>query len=385
MREYLLDVSRLVWRTWRGGIPTGVDRVCLAYVKHFGSRSQAVVQRKGLQFVLSPRQSDRLFGLLLAAKPARRHEFVRFWAAAAPIGLARRPRRGAIYLNVGHTGLNEASLPAWIARHRLRAVYLVHDLIPLTHPQFCRDGEAEKHRARMENVLTSAAGIIGNSRATLDDLAEFARDQQLAMPPSIAAWITGSAHPSEHQPRNHSRPHFIAVGTIEGRKNHQLLLDVWRKLVADLGQDTPDLLMVGRRGWKADHVFDQLDDLGELKGKVHELGACNDEELSDWMRGARALLMPSFAEGFGLPVVEALQVGTPVIASDLPVFREIAGDIPNYLDASDAQGWERLIRVFIGDSPERSRQLTRMRNYRAPGWSDHFSTVERWLTSLSRR
>ena len=385
MREYLLDVSRLVWRTWRGGIPTGVDRVCLAYVKHFGSRSQAVVQRKGLQFVLSPRQSDRLFGLLLADKPARRHEFVRFWAAAGPLALARRPRQDAIYLNVGHTGLNEASLPAWIARQRLRAVYLVHDLIPLTHPQFCREGEADKHRARMKNVLSSAAGIIGNSQATLDDLAEFARDQQLAMPPSIAAWITGRAGPSEHQPRNFSRPHFLAVGTIEGRKNHQLLLEIWRKLVADLGQDAPELLIVGRRGWKAEHVFDQLDDLGDLKGKLHEFGACDDGELSGWMRGARALLMPSFAEGFGLPVVEALEVGTPVITSDLPVFREIAGDIPNYLDASDAQGWEHVIRAFIGNSPERSRQLARMQNYRAPRWSDHFSTVERWLSSLSGR
>lgn len=379
MRDYLLDVSRLVWRAWRGGLPTGVDRVCLSYARHFGSRSQAVVQRKGVQFVLSPNQSDRLFKLLLASKPARRQELVRFWAAAAPSGLRRRPLAGAIYLNVGHTGLNEASLPKWIARHRLRAVYLVHDLIPLTHPQFCRHGEAGKHRARMENVLTSAAGVIGNSQATLDDLADFARHRQLPMPPSIVAWINGSPRPSQQQPRTLSRPHFLAVGTIEGRKNHQLLLEVWRKLVADLGRDAPELLIVGRRGWRADHVFDQLDSLGELGGRVHELGACDDDELVGWMRGARALLMPSFAEGFGLPVVEALQLGTPVIASDLPVFREIASDLPLYLNASDAGGWERAVRAFIGDAQERSRQLARMQNYRAPDWTEHFSTVEHWL------
>jgi glycosyltransferase involved in cell wall biosynthesis len=202
------------------------------------------------------------------------------------------------------------------------------------------------------------------------------------MPPSIAAWIDGRPGPSQYQVRNLPKPHFLTVGTIEGRKNHELLLKVWRKLIADLREDAPELLIIGRRGWKAEHVFDQLDDLRELEGKVHELGSCSDDELGGWMRSARALLMPSFAEGFGLPVVEALQVGTPVIASNLPVFREIAGDIPLYLDACDEAAWVHAVRDFNAESPERSRQLARMQNYRAPDWNEHFGAVERWLASL---
>ena len=380
-RVVYLDVTRLVWRAWRGGLATGIDRVCQAYVEHFGARSRAVIQRNGFQFVLSPAHSDRLFKLLLSEK-TQRLDLLRLAAAACLNALGTTPRPGSIYLNVGHTGLNERSLPAWIARHKLRAVYLIHDLIPLTHPQFCRAGEADKHRRRMENVLASASGLIGNSPGSLDELAAFATAQGQAMPSSIAAWISGGDFSKRVQPSTSSRPHFITVGTIEGRKNHQLLLDVWRQIVAERRAQAPQLLIVGQRGWQAERVIEQLDDLAELDDHVREIGTCADEELAGWIVGARALLMPSFAEGFGLPVVEALALGTPVIASDLPVFREIAGDIPTYLPPRDVDAWEARVRDFTGDDPDRTRQLERMASFRAPTWLEHFDRVENWLATL---
>ena len=291
--------------------------------------------------------------------------------------LVSSPRPDTTYLNVGHTGLNEASLPNWIVRHRLRAVYLIHDLIPLTHPQFCRDGEAQKHKLRMSNVLTSAAGVIGNSRATLDDLAAFARNQGLAMPPSVAAWLGAEDFPSNPQPKREGKPHYVVVGTIEGRKNHQLLLDVWRDIVTERGQDAPLLVIIGQRGWQAGRVFEQLDRRGELKGNVLELAACDDDDLAEWIAGARALLMPSFAEGFGLPVVEALQLGTPVIATDLPVYREIAGELPVYLDPTDKAAWKSAVESFAG-----RQQDGPMPKFDASTWEDHFRTVEAWLKTL---
>ena len=92
--------------------------------------------------------------------------------------------------------------------------------------------------------------------------------------------------------------------------------------------------------------------------------------------------MPSFAEGFGLPIIEALQLSTPVIASDLPVYREIAGEIPTYIDPLDQAAWERTIHDFRTDSPDRNRQRAQMENYRAPDWPTHFSIVENWLRGL---
>ncbi|WP_214647703.1 glycosyltransferase family 4 protein [Novosphingobium aerophilum] len=384
-RDYLIDVTRLVWRAWSGRLPTGIDRVCLAYLDHFGDRAQAVVQRGGMQRVFSPAASDRLFAAIRAGGPGFRTRLLRLlpFALSSGGGVAKgRAGRGPIYLNIGHTGLDEPSLPGWVRRNGLRAVFLVHDLIPITHPEFCRSGEAEKHRARMRNVLTCAAGIIGNSQSTLDELQAFAELEQLAVPPFVPAWISGHEIPDSAPPAAMDRPHFIVVGTIEGRKNHILLFQIWRKLVERLGHRAPRLVVIGQRGWEAEHALAVLDRNPLLRGHIRELGSASDLEAARLMAGARALLMPSFAEGFGLPVVEAMQLGTPVICTDLPAFREIAGDIPHYLDPLDGLGWESAILSFLEDCPDRMRQIRQLRGYRGPDWPSHFAVVEPWLSTL---
>lgn len=381
-RDMLIDVSRLVWRLWRGGLPTGIDRVCLAYVQHYSTRAHAVVQYKGRYHVLSAPHSDTLFALFGEGAAAFRSRFLKLSAKAFARAPKPRSGDGRLYLNIGHTGLDEASLPDWIAGNRLRAVYFVHDLIPLLHPEYCRPGEHSKHERRMRNVLASAAGLIGNSQATLDDLANFARDHGLPTSPSIAAWIAGSAIPSAVAPKRFERPHFIVIGTIEGRKNHSLLLHIWKNLIRKHGDNTPLLVIVGQRGWEASHALAMLDRATDLRGHVMELTRCGDGEMAALIAGARALLMPSFAEGFGLPVAEALEIGTPVIASDLPVFREFAREIPTFLDPLDGPAWERTIMSFVDQSAERQRQLEAMRGYKAPDWSGHFQAVDEWLNRL---
>jgi glycosyltransferase involved in cell wall biosynthesis len=116
---------------------------------------------------------------------------------------------------------------------------------------------------------------------------------------------------------------------------------------------------------------------------VVEIGRCDDLELAGHLAGARALLFPSLAEGYGLPLIEALSSGTPVIASDLPVFREIGQGIPDLLDPIDGPAWERAVMAYAeADSSPRAAQLERMAGYRAPAWENHFSEVDKWLAAL---
>ena len=375
----LLDVSRLVWRRWAGRLPTGIDRVCLAWLEHFAGRSRAVVQWRGRVRVLSEAQSTRLFALLRQGGPGFRPRFAAMVPAIAMAGDGGGEVNGMLYCNVGHTGLNHAALVHWITDSGVRAVFLIHDLIPITHPQFCRPGEAERHERRIRHALDTASGIITNSAATRDDLAAFAALRGLPLPPVHVAWLAAPELPAQPTPAAFDRPWFISVGTIEGRKNHIALLQVWQRLEAIMGAATPFLVIVGQRGWEAGAAQTLLDSHPGSNAPVVELGRADDATLAGLIAGARALLMPSFAEGFGLPVIEALQLGTPVIASDLPVFREIAGTIPLLLDPEDGTAWLAAVRTLCDDGPERARQLAAMPAFRAPGWDDHFAGVEAWL------
>ena len=376
----LLDVTRLIWRRWKGRLPTGIDRVCLAYLRHFGKRSQAVIQHERFRRILDRNASQDLFALL--EEPPKH-----FRAGLLP-GILRHSRglsgrgRNRLYLNVGHTGLDAQGFRDWTSRTRVRPVYLVHDLIPITHPQTCRAGEADRHRKRMRTVLTTGSGVVGNSQATLDELAAFAAVEQLPEPPSKAAWLGIDDLPRIEfvQPE---RPTFVTLGTIEARKNHILLLKIWERLVERLGVDTPRLLIIGQRGWEADAVFEILDHSEKLRRHVIELNHCSDEELVKHLGSARALLFPSFAEGYGLPLIEALAAGVPAIASDLPVFRETCSNIPTYLGPMDTRGWEAAILEYARpDSSERQAQLERMDGFCPPTWESHFRNVEAWLSSL---
>lgn len=381
-RPFLIDVSRLIWRAWSLRLPTGIDRVCLAYLAHYGARSHAVIQRRSLRIILNAKASDALFQLLLHGGPRMRTKLT---TCLAQTGWQReRNVRGKLYLNVGHTGLDARSLPNWLRRTKLRPVYFAHDLIPITHPHYCRAGEADRHTKRMRNLLESADGVIANSQGTLDQLAQFAIDQNLPFPEHRLVALLGTEAlpmkaPSLDRP---SRPYFVMIGTIEARKNHLLMLKIWQRLVQDLGEKAPMLMLIGQRGWEIGEVAQILDQDHSLQGHVVELGRCSDAQMIGLLSGARALLMPSFAEGFGIPVIEALQSGTPVIASDLGVFREVAGDIPLYLRPDDLTAWTEAILSYSDVSEDRQRQLPLIANYVAPTWGDHFRKVESWIEGI---
>jgi glycosyltransferase involved in cell wall biosynthesis len=118
---------------------------------------------------------------------------------------------------------------------------------------------------------------------------------------------------------------------------------------------------------------------------VVEHATCGDEELVNILRHARALLYPSFIEGFGLPIAEALSLGAPVIASDLPVFREFAGDVPEYVDPLDGRRWRELIEDYARpDSARRAAQIKRVPMFTAPTWAQHFEKVDQLVAELNR-
>jgi glycosyltransferase involved in cell wall biosynthesis len=386
----LLDVTRQIWRRWEGVRPTGIDRICDAWLEHYAAQAQAVIITKRRQVILPVAASRALFAALAAPVPAdgsstpfRR----RMIALALRWGwnwLRDLDGRGRFWLNAGHTGLQIADLGDWCSRTKVRPIYLVHDLIPITHPQFCREGEDAKHAKRIRTVLSTAAAVVANSQHTLTTLEEFADAAGMPKPRAIVAWPGCArlhAEPDADHPQEPAT--FVVLGTIEARKNHALLLKVWQRLVEQLGEACPRLVIVGRRGWEADDVFALLDH-HDFKGTVIEAGPLADAELAALLGRARALLFPSHAEGFGIPLVEALAAGVPVIASKLAVFEEVAGDIPELLPLDDIEAWIAALTDYAAaDSPRRARQMARLKGYKAPTWKEHFAQIDALLGTLA--
>jgi glycosyltransferase involved in cell wall biosynthesis len=380
----LIDVVRLFFRREAGVIPTGIDRVSLEYIRHYSDRARAVLSFGPAAGALSRADSLRMFQWLLQPGAG-------FHGAAARMLLKNctwdwiRPRTGnSILFNTAKMWVNTRHY-AWQLRWLgARPVFFVHDLIPIKQPEYFRPGEGEDFRIHLHNVLALSRGFIVNSRDTEIALTDYAKENGMTCAPIVVAPLAPRWGPRPMGgPRPAPAPYFVILGTIEPRKNHLLLLHLWLELIERGDGPVPRLYVVGQRGWECESVVDLLERSAPLKGVVIERNDCGDAELADLLHHAQALLMPTFAEGYGLPVAEALGAGVPVIASDLAVFREVAGEVPEYVDPIDGRRWMELILDYAQpDSARRAAQVERLKGYRPMTWGQHFEIVDRFLETL---
>lgn len=386
MSRILIDVTRLLYRRLKRHLPTGIDRVSLEYIQHYSANARAVLSLGPFNAVLSARDSNALFEAIVDIKKPF------FLLAMRMIGKSFLWRwmklnvAGSFLFNTGHMGLENKRYAWALRRHGARAIVVVHDLIPITHPEYCRPGEREKHITRMRCAIDASAGIVANSRHTQETLTAFASSDGRTMPPSIVAPLApGMTHaPAESRPIE--APYFVIISTIEPRKNHWMLLQLWRRLAELKGREAPILVVIGQRGWECENVVDLLERSAQLKGFVIEKPYCSDQELATLLHHAQALLFPSFAEGYGLPVMESLAAGVPVIASDLAVFQEIVGDVPDYAHPLDGKRWEELILDYASpNSAMRRAQLQRLQSFQPTTWQEHFVRVDAFLESFDVR
>jgi glycosyltransferase involved in cell wall biosynthesis len=281
-----------------------------------------------------------------------------------PIG--RSPQqalpRGARYLNVSQFPLWIASYFTWLeARPDIKAVFFIHDLLPLELPEYFRASEYERHRRRLCNLARFGAAAIVTTEDVAQRLAAHLatlgrKDMPILVAPVPVAPVFHA--PSSQNAALGRTPYFVMCGTIEPRKNHLMLLHVWRELVRRDGAAAPKLVIVGTRGWKFEPVVDLLERSPSLAGHVVEVAGLSTPAIKHLLDGARALVMPSFAEGYGLPVREALAAGVPVIASDIPAFRSIASDLLTLVGPIDGEAWRESIRALALGPPLRGARAS---------------------------
>lgn len=375
----IIDVTRLIGRFLKGKLPTGIDRVCLAYITYYGENSAALIRIRSKYHIVSKCTSQEVFSILLSADLTKRIRLI--WLIIRSLFVFKTADvRGEIMFNVGHMGLDRKEYPYIIRKMGVRPVFMVHDLIPIHFPEYSRKGEKIRHEQRLDCILDTGFAIVTNSASTLDELDRYAKFRQKTMPKSVAS-LLGTLNLTYIQSMPPiDFPYFVILSTIEARKNHLLVLNIWRDLVKEMGDMAPRLILIGQRGWECENVLDMLERCEILHGHVIEIQSCSDSMLSSYLQHTRALLFPSFTEGYGMPLAEALSLGVPVIASDLAVFREIAHDIPEYIHPLDGLGWKDIILAYTQESSlQRKNQINRISKLSLPTWDDHFKNVDQLI------
>lgn len=368
-----------VGRAWVGADDRGATAAGLARVAGF--LGVAVPPISVQAPVVQPGEAEVPLAVRLAIDPIGRllQNPVRLWAIGAlepVIAAAAAAGRPVVYVHVSHHNLQKAApFRRLKASGPVKVAILVHDLIPIEYPEFSRPGDDVKHAARMATVAEVADLVIVNSADTGRRFAAHLVRTGAAGSPEIVVAHLGipAPHALGAGFAAGGPPFFAVVSTIEARKNHYLLLNLWRALDERLGTAAPKLVVVGRRGWEVENVIDLLERSPAAKAHVLEAGSLSDQALATVLPGVRAVLMPSLVEGYGLPVVEALATGVPVIASDIPVHAEVGQGVAELIDPLDGPGWMRAILDYAApESPRRAAQVARMAGYVTPTWTAHF-------------
>jgi glycosyltransferase involved in cell wall biosynthesis len=293
---------------------------------------------------------------------------------------------GAVYLNTGQITLAVPQLLAWLAERKdVKPVFMLHDAIPIEHPEYCSPRSSRLHGQMLTNTARHAAGVIVTTIAAGESIKrELALRHRtgLAM---VAAPLPAQplfSEPAAPDPALRNIPYFVVTGAIDPRKNHLLLLNVWRELVRREGVNAPKLVVAGSRFRTSDAVAVMLERCEVIKDHVLEISGLTTPGLRQLLAGARALLMPSHAEGFGIPIVEALALGTPVIASDLPAHQEAGGPDALYLNPDDGPGWLAAIRTHTSRSHAPRVARTRAAPAKPWTWPDYFRRIDPFISSI---
>lgn len=259
-----------------------------------------------------------------------------------------------VFLDLNPEGVQDArSYLHEMQRAGTRLVYLVYDLIPVKHPELFEPNVSINYRHWLQIVLNGNLAIC-ISAAVAGDLKEFAQTEKLPSVASIAHFALGSDFYSElgainMRPDSSVRgskeePTFLMVGTIEPRKGYATVLDAFELLWAQ-GENV-GLTIVGKQGWLVDDLIMRIERLKAHQPRFRWYSGLEDSELANLYATSTCLIAASLDEGFGLPLIEAAEFGLPIIARDIPVFREVGGDNAAYFPA--AKGAESLA-VFIAN------------------------------------
>ncbi|MCU1430790.1 MAG: glycosyl transferase group 1 [Actinomycetia bacterium] len=232
-------------------------------------------------------------------------------------------------------------------------VLTVHDLVALEHPDMHPPRAEAAQRSQLAAARDRAAVVLSVSEATAAAL----RDRGVDAARIVVAPNGLTMLPSPDRSIVPSVPYLLAVGSLTPRKGLDTLIAAFARAALP---ESIGLVLAGPHGWEASTVFAAIE-RHDPAGRITCTGRVTDAQLAALYEGCVAVCVPSVAEGFGLPVLEAAAAGAAVVASDLPVFRELAGSIALYAPVGDEQAWADALERIVADDELRTAAVAKGR------------------------
>jgi glycosyltransferase involved in cell wall biosynthesis len=258
------------------------------------------------------------------------------------------PKEGDILLLLDSGWNRLDDYPPLLENFRSRGgkiVMCIHDLFPLFYPALYTRGLVADFQVWVDQVVLNSDAVVAVSRSSAESFVAYLRmtERKPRAGMRLGWWCLGanfvaqSGEVASDAVRELAAraPYFLTVGTLEMRKGYPVALEAFERLWA-AGVEA-NYVIVGQPGWNAAAFEERLRKHSQRGRRLFWLDDASDADLQLLYRQARAVVLPTFAEGFGLPLVEAAQYGAPVIASDIDVFREVGGPEVSYFKALDAE------------------------------------------------
>jgi glycosyltransferase involved in cell wall biosynthesis len=257
---------------------------------------------------------------------------------------------------IGEFDFVHALYPSFPIPTQRLAVLTIHDLLPVRHPEWYAPYVRWGFRRSVERAVASGWDVIVDSEHVANQLLELGTidRRRVTVVPLGASDEFRQAVPREEKVDIARRlglapdAYLLAIGNISVRKNLMTLI----RAVGRLDPTTPPLVLIGSPDTSAGAVCAEIDRLG-LHHRIRLVGFVPDTDLPALLQGARALLHPSFDEGFGLPPLEAMAAGTPVVASRAGSLPEIVADAGLLVDPTDIDEWASAISIVVTDADRR--------------------------------
>lgn len=317
-------------------------------------------------------------------------------------------KTGTVFLDLDNTWncrLSRSYLYPILKKTGIQIVNFVHDILPITNPQYSHENTVMHFIGYIGAVIKYSNHVCFSAKADADAFGELCSQLDMPMPEysvmplgcdlKITEYTDPETLPKDDDgnilPEYHhlivqqeiidavnAGKYLLMIGTVEPRKNHQLVIDA-----LDAGLDI-NVIIVGKMGWNTGELKKRILNHPLYNSKLFMLNKVNDAGINYLYEHAYLLVFPTFNEGFGLPLVEAFQHGTPVIASDIPVLREVGGEYADYFDNTDCKTLVEYVKKCQQNPDYYNLKKEQLKKYKPTSWDEFAEKMSTALISASK-